>query len=249
MYELLKGLLSDRQGETVFRCFGIWHGVYMLVIFGAITAAVAVLRRKPKAVQLRAVKFFGDLAFWLYIADIFLMPFAYGQIDLEKLPFHVCTAMCVMCFISRRSAFWGRFRQSFAVLGLISNLVYVIYPAGVGWYQIHPLSYRVVQTLLFHGVMTAYGILALAFDDVELSRRAYGKDLLVTAGMVLWALLGNTFYNGVYDHDFNWFFVQRDPFYLLPERIAAYIMPFVTFGAFALVEGCVYGICKRIQKV
>ena len=180
------------------------------------------------------------------------MPFAYGEIDLEKLPFHMCTAMSILCFLSRHSHFWGKWKTQFALLGLISNLIYVIYPAGVGWYQIHPLSYRVVQTLFFHGTMSAYGIFVLAFEDVDLKWRHCVKELRVIIAMTAWALLGNTLYNGTageYSHFFNWFFVVRDPFYLLPAEISPYIMPFVmivvifaadlmVYGAYFAIKGC-----------
>ena len=249
LFDLLQALLEDKKGNTVFTCFGIWHILYLILILGAITAAVLFLRKQDDMTRKKWIRGSANLAFGLYILDLFLMPFAYGQIDLEKLPFHACTAMCVMCFISSRSPFWGRLRHSFALLGLISNLVYVIYPAGVGWYQIHPLCYRVVQTLLFHGIMSCHGILVLFFDDVPTGKKEFARDLLVLAGMVLWALLGNTLYNGVYTKDFNWFFVQQDPFYLLPKAIAPYIMPFVTFAAFATVMGGVRLIHKNIKKV
>ena len=109
-------------------------------------------------------------------------------------------------------------------------MIYVIYPAGVGWYQIHPLSYRVVQTLLFHGAMTAYGILTLALGDDKLTFKSSLQELPVIVVVTLWAILGNTLYNGAageYDHFFNWFFVVRDPFYILPADVAPYMMPLV----------------------
>ena len=61
-----------------------------------------------------------------------------------------------------------KFKQQFALIGLASNLIYVIYPAGVGWYQIHPLSYRVIQTLLYHFVMSSYGLFTLMYEKPKL---------------------------------------------------------------------------------
>ena len=187
--------------------------------------------------------YFINGAFGLYIADFFLMPFAYGEIDIEKLPFHACTAMCVMCFLSGHNDFLRKFRLQFAMLGFVSNLVYLIYPAGLMWYQVHPLSYRVIQTLLFHGLMTGYGMLVLLFED---SKREWKKDLAVITAMTAWALLGNTLYNGEAwgkTHLFNWFFVVRDPFYILPEQNAPFIMPVLNIALFMTVETIVYRIC------
>ena len=251
MYSILHDALSDQKGGVVFTCFGVWHILYMAVIFGLIFLVIFLLKDKERKEKQRAVDVSVCIAFGLYIADFFLMPFAYGQIDIEKLPFHACTAMCVLCFLSRRVPLLQKYKPQFALLGLLSNLVYVIYPAGVGWYQIHPLSYRVIQTLLFHGAMTAYGLFALTLGDVRLEWKNCWKDFLTVAAMVLWALLGNTFYNGTageYSHFFNWFFVVRDPFYLLPEETARYVMPFVVVIIFFAAELMVYALYNGVRK-
>ena len=215
MYPYLHEIFADRKGDTVFSCFGIWHILYMAVIFGAILLTVLLLRNREEKCRQKAIKAALYLAFGLYMADFFLMPLAYGYIDIEKLPFHMCTLMCLLSFLSYRGLLFSRYRKQFALLGLVSNLIYVIYPAGVGWYQIHPLSYRVVQTLLFHGAMTAYGILTLALGQDKLTFESSLQELPVIGAVTLWAMLGNTLYNGTageYDHMFNWFFVVRDPF-------------------------------------
>lgn len=254
MYPFLNQLLSDKKGDIAFSCFGLWHWMYLIVIFGAIFFVITHLKKRDANTKQRVINGTIHCAFGLYIADFFLMPFAYGEIDLEKLPFHICTAMCVLCFLSRHNSFLGRFKASFALLGLVSNLIYVIYPAGVGWYQIHPLSYRVVQTLLFHGLMSAYGLFVLVFDDVQLEWRHCRRELVILAFMTVWAMLGNTLYNGTYgdyDHFFNWFFVVRDPFYLLPAKIAPYIMPvviiLVMFTAVLLVYLIYFAVRKRAR--
>lgn len=251
MYEILHNILSDHKGGIVFTCFGVWHLLYMAMVFLGILATVVFLRRSSEMVKQRAIRMAIGTAFGLYIADFFLMPFAYGEIDLEKLPFHMCTAMCVLCFASRHNQWLGKFRRQFALLGLVSNLIYVVYPAGVGWYQIHPLSYRVAQTLLFHGVMTAYGVFVLAFEADDLRWQDSLREVPVIVAMTAWALLGNIFYNGsvgAYSHFFNWFFVVRDPFYLLPADVAPYVMPFVMilviFAADLLVYAAYYGLRK-----
>ncbi len=45
-------------------------------------------KKKYNETREKTVRFFIDLAFALYIADLFLMPVAYGEIDIKKLPFH-----------------------------------------------------------------------------------------------------------------------------------------------------------------
>ncbi len=251
MYAFLHDLLSDKKGGEIFRCFSPWHFGYILIAVAMILVAFFTVRKKSASARMKTAGAFSDIAFGLYMADFFLMPFAYEMIDIEKLPFHVCTAMCVMCFLSRYVKALEPYRIHFTLLGFISNLVYLIYPAGVMWHAVHPLCYRVVQTLLFHGVMTAYGFLTLAFDEKGLSFKTCCRDLIVLAAMTLWAILGNILYRGAagsYDHDFNWFFVEADPFGMMDTRVAPLVMPFVNIAVFFAVEMVVYLIyylCKK----
>ena len=237
MYPYLHELLSDRTGGVIFRCFGPWHFFWIGLTAAVFAALYRYLRcREGREKTLGALT---DLCFGLYILDFFLMPLAYGEIDIEKLPFHACTAMCVMCFLSRRSRFLGRFRGSFALLGFVSNLVYLIYPAGVMWHGVHPLCYRVIQTLGFHGLMTAVCLLELVFREPG-SRR---QHLAVTAGMTLWAMLGNCVYNTP-ERLYNWFFVVRDPFGIVPAAVSPYVMPVLNIALFFAVELAVSALLR-----
>lgn len=254
MYDLLHSFLSDKKGGEIFTLFGPWHFFYLLLTAAAAIAILCFLRKKDDSTKKRAPRLFINVSFGLYIADLFLMPLAYGEIDIEKLPFHACTAMCVACFLSYRFPLLEKYRPSLAMLGFISNLVYLIYPAGVMWHGVHPLSYRVIQTLLFHSIMTIYGFLVMICESDRFHVKLCYRDLAVTACMTLWALVGNYAYNGEsegYSHFFNWFFVVRDPFYALPEEISPFIMPFLNlalfFAAQMLVHLIIWGI-KRIKK-
>ena len=240
MHQILQDLLSDRKSGPVFTCFGPYHLIYLAVILGAILTIIFLLKNKSAAAKHRAATAALYTAAGLYAADLFLMPFAYGGIDVEKLPFHACTATCVLCVLARHNRFLGRFKDQFLLLGLLTNLIYVIYPAGVGWYQIHPLSYRVWQTLLYHGAMTAFGLFSLCFGEVKLEWRKCPRDLAFLCVMMVWALLGNTLYNGLDGRFFNWFFVVRDPFYILPEGISPFVMPVVMVAVMFSGETLIY---------
>ena len=250
MFELLSNLLKDHKGEVIFNCFGVWHILFMILIFGGIITTVLVLKNKNQSAKDKVINLVMNLVFGLYVLDFFLMPLAYGSIDIEKLPFHICTVSCVLCFLSRHNKFLEKYKLQFALLGLIGNIIYVIYPAGVGWYQIAPYSYRVIQTLLFHGLMTLYGVLTLAYDDEKLEWKNCWKELVVIILMTVWALLGNVVYNND-TRTYNWFFVVQDPFYILPKNIASIVMPFVMICTIllgiVLVYLCYFSI-KRITK-
>jgi hypothetical protein len=107
------------------------------------------------------------------------------------------------------------------------------------------------------GAMTAFGVLSLAFGLVRLEWKKCPRDLALLCAMSLWALLGNTLYNGLGDRFFNWFFVVRDPFGILPANVAPFIMPFlmvvVMFGGEMVIYGVYHGIaairrscCKKV---
>lgn len=251
MYELLSNILKDHKGETTFNCFGIWHILYMLIIFGSIITVVLLLKNKVEKTKKKAINLTIDIVFGLYILDFFLMPLAYGSIDIEKLPFHICTVSCVLCFLSRHNKLLNKYKLQLALIGLIGNIIYVIYPAGVGWYQIAPYSYRVIQTLLYHGLMTLYAVLTLCYDDEKLSWKTCYKELIIIVLITIWALLGNTIYNSE-TRMYNWFFVVQDPFYILPKEIARILMPFimiiVIFFADMLVYLSYFGI-KKLFKI
>ena len=252
MYSLMTEWLSDKKGGAVFTCFGGWHLCYIALFVAISVIAVCYLKYKDIGVRRKWIGFFINLSFGLYIADFFLMPFAYKEIDIEKLPFHICTAMCVMCFWSNHNHFLGKFRRSFALLGFISNLIYLVYPAGVMWHQVHPLSYRVIQTLTFHGLMTVYGLLVLVFENKTMKRNVWVHQLTILVGMTAWAMIGNYLYNGEtegYSHFFNWFFVIRDPFYLIPLQISPYVMPIVNLVAFFAVEMALEWLLHCIDRL
>ena len=58
-------------------------------------------------------------------------------------------------------------------------------------------------------------------------------------------------YNGTsegYDHFFNWFFVIRDPFYILPEPVAHWLMPPLNIAIFFAAEHLTCALLRRLKK-
>lgn len=250
MYAFFHDILADKKGGEIFTLFHFWHFFYIAATF--LTIAVLLTLMKKKAVGDQTPRVLICIAFSLYMADFYLMPLAYGCIDIEKLPFHGCTAMCVLCYMSYHVGFLQKYRPSFALLGLITNLTYLLYPAGVMWYEVHPLSYRVIQTLLFHSVMTVYGVITLMTQRQRFDKKTIRTDLAVIVAMTLWALLGNYVYTGSsegYDHFFNWFFVVRDPFSAIPETISRFIMPPLNVFLFSVVSVLLRWVSRSRENV
>lgn len=251
MTELLQNLLKDHKTTVVFSCFNIWHFLYMFIILGTIITLVFVLKNKSEKVKTKVINTTILIALILYALDFFLMPFAYGEIDIEKLPFHICTVSCILCFLSRHNKFFSKFKKEFLIFGLIGNFIYLVYPMGVQSYKVHPLSYRVIQTLLYHGVMVAYGIFALSFNDVKLNIKTCYKEIVVNLVLIVWALIGNLCYGGLRTPIYNWMFVVEDPLGIIPPDIGKLIMPFVILLVLFICDMVIHGVyylCKLIFK-
>ena len=258
MYEFLSNLLSDKdKGILTFEALSLCHILYLLLIFGGIALVLYLFRNKTIEAKHKLINFTIILALIIYIADFFLMPFSYGYIDIDKLPFHICTLMSIMCVLSRRTKVFSKFKTSFTLMGLVGALMYLIYPAGVA--EADGYSYRIVQTVLYHGLMIAQGVFAIAYNDLDLNWKSIKYDLFAILGLTLWAMLGNTLYSGevkeacncvegctnlitVYEHDFNWFFVKHDALYIIPDDIDIYFAPFIMIVA-------IFGMCALVRFI
>lgn len=256
MYEILRNLLSDKNnGILVFEAFSLCHILFLIFLIGGIVLTLVSFKNKSQEAKNKLINFTVTLALCLYIADFFLMPFSYGNIDIDKLPFHLCTSMSIMCVLARHTKFFAKFKTSFTIMGLIGALMYLTYPAGVA--SADGYSYRILQTVIYHGLMIAQGVFAIAFNDLDLKWNTLKYDAIAILVLTVWALLGNTLYSGVitetcscvegctnivtvYNHDFNWFFVKHDALYIISDEIDIYFAPIlmiiVIFGMCCLIR-------------
>lgn len=251
MYSKLHNIFADKTGGDIFVCYGLWHWFYIIATIATIATLIYLFKNKEQSAKEKVLKVLIGLAFGLYIADFFLMPFAYGEIDVDKLPFHACTSMCTMGFISNYNRFLKKYRLNFALIGLVSNIMYLSYPSGVMSYEISPLSYRAVQTLLFHSIMTVYGLMVLTFEEGGPQIKRCYRDVAILGILAVWSIIGNALYSGSaedYSRDFNWFFVKSDPFGLLPEEWARYVLPQINIIAFFAAEMLFYLAFMFINK-
>lgn len=251
MYDFLHWLLSDKKDGVLFTCFGVWHWCYIIAAFLLGIFALRYLKNKNEACRQKTITFFIDLVFCFYISDYFLRPLAFGEIDIENLPFHLCTSTCVACFISRHNKRLYEYRAHFALLGFVSNFVYLIYPAGIMWYRVHPFCYRALSTLVFHSIMAVYGLLVLAYENNGFTKKLVRRDFFTTLCAILWALLGSYCFNGIngnYNYRYNWFFVVRDPFYILPLEISRFVMPVLNLVLFFSVQLLVRFVAFRLKN-
>ena len=241
MYDIISGILKDKEGILVFKPFGLWHILYLIMIFVGIILVIFLMRNKDEKVKKRTINITINCAFILYILDFFLMPFSYGYIDVDKLPFHICTLMGLMAFVGKNNKFFSKYQKEFTILGLIGALMYIAYPSGVADGKVFAFSYRIVQTMLYHGLVVAHGIFAMAFGDIKIEWKKIYKEFIVVSIIAFIAVVANSIYSGSIG-EFNWFFVSADPFGLIPENIAPYIMPFVMIVVIFTMNVIIYSL-------
>lgn len=258
MYNFMNNLLKDHEnGIFTFGAFSIAHIVYLLLIVAAIVGGFFLLKKRSQEVKSRIPSLLVSIALGVYIADFFLMPFSEGAVDIDKLPFHICTSMSIMCFLAYHTKFFAKFKTAFTIMGLVGAMMYLVYPSGVS--SADGYSYRIVQTVIYHGLMVAQGVFALAYGECDLRWKSMKYELIAIVGLAVWAFVGNTLYSGtlmgecsigggithnvaVYDHDFNWFFVKHDALYMISDEIDVYFAPFAMIAV-------IFGMCALIRLI
>ena len=266
MNELLEFLLSDKAtGTFSFGAFTLCHIIYLVLIILAISLTVYFYRNKSQEAKHKLVERTIILAFGLYMLDFFLMPLSYGFIDIYKLPFHLCTSMSIMCMLSRYNKRFAKFNTAFTIMGLVGALMYLTYPSGVLNYKgelFDGYCYRIIQTVIYHGLMIAYGVFSIAFKEIKLDLKwkSLKFDLIGIASLAVIAFIANHVYTtsneirvcdctpdcmevivtqGV---DYNWFFVKHDALYIIPNDIDIYFTPFAMVAV-------IFGMCVLIRLI
>ena len=220
------------------------HIAYMALIFGGIAAGYAALRHKTADKKEKALRLLAYALAISYFSDFFFHDFVYGGMNMDKLPFHICTVLCPLILVAQFNRNGHKLREPVAVLATLAPMMYLCYPASVGTGE--PWCYQAVQTMFYHGVLMAWGILSMALGAVKPEISRAWKSGALLAGITLWAKLGNV----MLEH--NWFFLEADALYLglvengiIPQWLLMVINPVVYFMAVLLL----YSVCHGIRKL
>jgi len=227
--------------------FSIPHFVYLFLIFGGIFLAWRLLRNKPEEKKERALRFLAYALMLSYLSDFFVHEFVYGGMNMDKLPFHICTVLCPLAAVAQFNRKGDKIIEPVVVLSVLAPLMYLCYPASVG--DGEPWCYQAVQTMFFHGVQLAWGILSLALGKVQLSWKNCWKCAVALVAITLWAKLGNV----LLEH--NWFFLNEDAFYIglvsggmIPAWSLMIFNPIVFFLAVLAVYAVAYPLQKGLRS-
>ncbi len=247
MRDLFFKLFATSHFDTGIKvtAFSLSHFVYLALIIGGIVGGYFALRKKADATK---EKFLRALAYALiisYLSDFFVHEFVYGGLNTDKLPFHICTALCPLVGIAQFNKKGNAIKEPITMLSIIAPMMYICYPASIG--EGEPWCYQAVQTMFYHGVLMAWGILNVALGIVKPDIKKSWTALLFLVGITLWAKLGNL----LMEH--NWFFLEEDAFYIglvangvIPKWSLMIINPAVFFLAVLATYGATYGVKKLV---
>lgn len=245
MRELCFKLFAMSHFDTGIKvtAFSVSHFVYMFLIFGSIFLIWWRMRHKSAERKDKTLRVLAYALVASYLSDFFFHDFVYGGMNIDKLPFHCCTVLCPLAAIAQFNRKGDRILEPTAVLAILSPLMYICYPASIG--EGEPWCYQAVQTMFFHGVLLAWGVLNLALGKVQLSWNKLWKCAVMLVCITLWAKQGNV----LLGH--NWFFLNEDALYIglvsggiIPRWSLMIINPIV----FLLASAIVYAIACPLQK-
>ena len=248
MRDLFFKLLSDSFFNTGIKItpFSGAHIVYMLLIFGTPFLLYFLFRNKEQQKKVTVLRILAYLIVFSYLSDFFVHEFVYdsGYLNMDKLPFHICTALCPLMAFAQFNKHGKKILEPVAMLSIIAPLMYLCFPASVG--EGEPWCYQAVQTMFYHGTLFVWGAMVVAFGETKPTIKKSYKGAILLGSITLWAKFGNI----LMEH--NWFFLEEDAFYIglveggiLPKWTLMLINPAVFFLA---ILGC-YGVIYLIMFI
>ena len=255
MRELFFKLFDSSHFDTgiTVTAFSVSHIIYLVLIIGGIVGGYFLLRNSTPEKKRTVLCVLVNLLVLSYLSDFFVHEFVYGTpedpggLNMDKLPFHICTALCPLVALAQYNKKLQWLLEPVAVLSCLTPLMYLAYPASVG--DAEPWCYQVVQTMFFHGILLAWGVLSITLGVVKLDIKKCHKTAILLVALTLWAKLGNV----LLEH--NWFFLNEDAFYIglvengiIPKWSLMIINPVVIFSAVLALYGIYYLVLHIKQK-
>ncbi len=239
--------MSHLDTGITITAFSVPHIIYFILIVGGIAACWLMTRHKSPEAKEKVLRFLAYALVLSYLSDFFVHEFVYGGLKTDKLPFHLCTVLCPLTAIAQFNRNGHKIAEPVAILATLGSLMYLCYPASIG--DGEPWCYQAVQTMFYHGVLLAWGVLSIAFGAMDAHIRRSWKSGLLLVCITLWAKLGNV----LMEH--NWFFLEEDALYIglveqgiIPKWSLMIINPVVFFLAVLLIYGVIHAIRALANK-
>ena len=238
MNKFFEKIFGTTSGSVEITLFSIWHILWIVLILGLALIAYFLLRNKSERTKTITLNVLAYLVIGSYILDFFIMPFSQGKIDIDKLPFHICTLTGIFVPFVQFNKKFAPIKSVVCCFAIVSALMYITYP-GSALGGITPWCYKVVQTFVYHGLVFAWGFLSVSLKAVTFQFKEIWKEAVGLVILIIWAFFGNYAYLGIPEgHHYDWFFITGSTFPFVPS----WLMPFVVFTA-------VYGMCVIIYLI
>ena len=238
MSEFFTKIFGTNKGSIEITLFSIWHILWIVLILGLSLGAYFLLRNKSEKAKTTSLNVLAYLVIGFYILDFFIMPFSQGKIDIDKLPFHICTLTGIFIPFAQFNKKFSPIRNVITCFAIVASLMYITYP-GSALGGVTPWCYKVVQTFIYHGLVFAWGFLSVTLKAVNFNFKEIWQEAVGLVIIIVWAFFGNYAYVGIPDgHHYDWFFVTGSTFPFVPT----WLMPFLVFIA-------VFGMCALIYLI
>ena len=238
--DFLLKVFSDENTSIMIEMFSIWHIIYMLIIIGVAVGLSLYLKGKGEDKIERVVNRIAVILFAVYMLDFFCMPLREDQINIDKLPFHICTLSSILILFTRFNKRFIKFREPVLAIGFVGTLMYLCYPSSA-FHDYSAFSYVVLQTFAYHGLLLIYSVVALASKNVKLSWKKFYQVPILMALIIIWASIGNAVYSKSGDSGYDWAFIRGRNFPVFPENLN-FLMPFGVFFAFVGSAALIYAV-------
>ncbi len=266
MVNFLYSLLKEYEFENDFwktPAFGFWHIFYVVLVVGLIIGAAFVLKNKNEKTKKKVMDILPIAVLCVYIVDFFLRPIAFKEGDftnsissiIDKLPFHICTVLAPVAAFAQFNKKFEKIKEPIVILSIVGPLMYLTYP-GTAVGDEFPFCYEVVQTMLYHGLLLAWGVLNISTGQTKITIKNWHKSLIGIAIISGWALLGNMMFSDMTSVStwtktgFDWFFQKGNllssDHSSLPLAIA---MPFLVALAIFGMAMIIYGLYYIIKAI
>ena len=276
MVNFLHLLLKEYEFENEFwriPAFGLWHFFYIALVFGIIIGTAFVLKNKTDEQKKKVLNFLPIAVLVVYVGDLFLRPIAFLEGDfantigsyIDKLPFHICTLLAPVSVFAQFNKKLAKFKEPIVIMAVVGPLMYLTYP-GTAVGDEFPFCYEVIQTMLYHGLLLAWGVLCITTKETKITIKNWYKSLIAVLCISLWALLGNVMFSDMSSVSawtatgFDWFFQKGNllssghssiglaigmPFLV---AFAVFAMAMIIYGIYYLVRAICKKTCKSKQK-
>ena len=250
MREILINIFKDDTFGPDITLFGFFHLFYFFIIICVTLLLIFLFKDKEEAKKKKLLDIYAIILVCLYLGDFFVHPFMNNEnaLNVDKLPFHICTLSCPLIAIIRIFPDkTKRIANAVTVLGLVGALMYLTCPNGAVGEGVKAFSYRMLQTFTYHGVLFTYGILSLTLGLNKLDYKKIYIEAIMIACLVLISLGANHAYSIPGGHHYDWFFTTGSSF-----GVNEVAMPFLMFGIIFAMCNAIYllyfGIKKLIEK-